>query len=151
MRVYVKMHTYNKTGKRISIILFPVLLASLFSILSGCTAESRIMPQMIKITSAQVTIAWDNPVINLRNGPFSITHYNIYYKEHHNWTWIYLDSIEYSETPEYTLYHEVIGNGMYDIAVSAVYSNSTESAYHSNLDQTATPFCGWYIYWIYNE
>lgn len=128
---------------------FLAVLTLFLLILSGCSLGSGRNSQELQVRSNKITIAWDPPVISMKYGPFSITSYNIYYREHGTQHWIFLDSTENIENWEFVIQHEILGNGKYDFAITAVYKSGLQSPYHSSLDPDAEPFYGWYINWTY--
>lgn len=102
----------------------------------------------IVIKGSSFTLAWDPGGPEIPNDPNRAVRYNVYYRVHGSSSWYLLIKIESSGSPECLITNEYIDYGRYDFAVSAVSEQGSESAFHSSLDRTANPFCGWYINWI---
>jgi hypothetical protein len=130
----------------IASVLVGSIVVALFS---GCAMhdpdffeEFVINGQAIEVHSQQdtVTIAWDPPATPVQA-------YRIYYREHGDVVWIYLDEVSATGSPEYVLHISQFGEGSYDFGVSAVDPSDTESDIHTSLDITADPTTGWYLNW----
>jgi hypothetical protein len=95
----------------------------------------------ILYTEDQLTLAWDPP-------PSDVTGYKVFYRPHSTGAWTLIEEIPATANPEYTLYYSDFGNGEYDFGVVAVDAETSESAMHTSLDDTAQPENGWYLSWI---
>ncbi len=104
--------------------------------------------------SDDIVLAWDpppEPQVNSEGEPILITSYNVYYRNHGDTVWVWLNNIEAVVNPRYTVNH--LGNGEYDFAVSTVGTVGTvelESAFHISIDKDAYPAGGWYLIWEKN-
>ena len=129
--------------------LFPVILFSVLFLVTGCRLVIGTSDALeIVVKGNQFTLAWDpgGPVIP--NNPGRVAAYNVYYRDHGSYYWRYLATIEDPNNPECLITDKDIDYGVYDFAVSAVGADGGVSAFHSSLDRTADPICGWYINWI---
>jgi hypothetical protein len=108
---------------------------------SGSTPDPDSGAEKVLCSAAEVTLAWDAP-------PSEIATYKIFYRSHESGSWILFEEIPADDNPEYTLYYGDFGNGDYDFGVVAVDTETSESAMHTCLDDTAEPECGWYLSWV---
>jgi len=96
--------------------------------------------QGFPVSGESFAIAWD----------YSETqpdYYNIYYREHGSFTWIFLGSTSSGSILEYTIDQALLPVGDYDFAVSSVIGIE-ESELHTSMDDNAIPATGWYIQWL---
>ena len=112
------------------------------------------------IRGSSFTLAWDAPV-TVNDSLSSIreicTGYRLYYREYYRdyivplGKWIFIAEIPYSRTPEFTIRSGDIPFGNLEFAVSAVYSDGSETAKHISTESSADPPTGWYVFWIETE
>ena len=108
-------------------------------------------PIRIAVKSPRLTLAWDPPETNIPHSPSYVTAYRIYYKEMQTSGWTFLDEIEASENPQYTVNHEDLRDGDYAFAIRSVGGGGAFSPLHTSLDWSADPITGWYVSWLKNE
>jgi len=101
--------------------------------------------------SSDLTLAWDPPLTDIPNRPTEVEKYQIYYREHGTSEWEILGDIPASSHPEYTVDHDLLGDGLYDFAIRAITQSGQASALHSSLDSNADPVSGWYVFWVNTE
>jgi hypothetical protein len=96
------------------------------------------------VTGDSVTLAWDPP----SPAPGSdVTAWRIYSRVHGTAGWTEVDEIPADEGTRYTITRGELGEGDFDLAVSAVDTLGRESAPHSSTDTDAWPVGGWYLRW----
>ena len=126
---------------------FFVIISILF-IITSCkffTYSSEAV--QIQVKSTDFTIAWDSSDY-IVIGSAAINSYRIYYRNHGENRWKFLDEIANIGNCEYKIMNSVLDYGIYDFAVSSVNKEGAESDLHTSLDTTADPVTGWYINWI---
>ena len=138
-------------------VKFQLFIACFFLLaLGGCrwlqdvnfvSADSR---QIVHL-SDQLTIAWDPPAVNIPGSQSEVAAYRIYYRKHGTAYWRSLDIIEASRHPQYTIKHEILGDGLYEFAISAISVKGGSSPLHSSLDINADPMGGWHVLWLKSE
>ncbi len=101
--------------------------------------------------SSQLTLAWDPPLTDIPNRPTEVETYQIYCREHGTSQWEILGEVPASTHPEYTVDHDLLGDGLYDFAIRAITQSGQASPLHSSLDSNADPVCGWYVFWVNTE
>ena len=129
-------------------LFFRLLVLILITLSSSCvffeyTSEAR----QIIIKSDSFTISWDSPEYKTDTLHSPITSYKIYYCPHHTNHWKLLGEAD-SISSKINITNDILGYGIYDIAVSSVDSFGFESRLHTSLDTTADPITGWYINWL---
>jgi len=99
--------------------------------------------QEIFYTKESITLEWDYTRDTL------VSSFNLYYKEHGRSLWTLLDSTATTttNTAEFTIEYNQLGEGSWDFGVSSVEYGGAESEIHSSLDPTASPDTGWYLTW----
>ncbi len=151
-------------GKAAKIVLV-LLLAGLFLYASGCTmymaaafknskAEGDLEeeeeeeegspaadPRQVAISGTEVTLAWDPP-------PSDVAVYRVLFRIHDTTSWYSLtDDLPAGPSPQYTVLHSAVDNGIFDFGVIAVNAEDAESSMHYSLQTTAQPNTGWYLVW----
>jgi hypothetical protein len=125
-----------------------VSLAILLSLtLSGCAFPSG-GSSPIMVTAKTITLEWDPPSVEFLFGPLAIPFYHVYIRHHGSPNWIFCGQVTATANPQIQLHHSDYGNGTYDFAVSAVDTLGQESALHTSLDASASPYGGWHIDWV---
>lgn len=98
-----------------------------------------------------LTLAWNPPLSDIPNRSLEVIGYQIYYREHGNYSWRLLGEVPASANPEFTLNKSELGPGVFDFAVSSVTESGSISPLHSSLDSNADPVSGWYVLWAESE
>ena len=125
----------------------PVLLMLL--ILASCSLFKQVDdPLSILIQGDHFTLAWDDDFSSIAGNANRAVSYRVYYRPHGSYYWRFLDETVASGSPRLIISSEYLDFGIYDFGVSAINGSGSESSIHSSLDNTADPFCGWYINWI---
>ena len=116
------------------------------SIFSSCAMPTiskftvdEVLEEFFKTTDS-VTVVWTH------DDQSAIDSYNLYYKNHGESDWIQLNTAPISKNlPLYRIEYDSLGDGLWDIGVSAL-DEVSESEIHSSLDSDAEP-SGWYLLW----
>ena len=118
-----------------------------FQDINFVSADSRRIVHL----SDQLTIAWDPPAVNIPGSQSEVAAYRIYYRKHGTAYWRSLDIIQARSHPQYTIKHEILGDGLYEFAISAISVKGGSSPLHSSLDINADPIGGWHVLWLKSE
>ena len=98
-------------------------------------------PSGLTSSAAEVTLAWDPP-------PSSIQAYKLFFRIHDTSSWLSLiDNLPADPSPQYTVQHIAVGDGIFDFGVKAVNAEAAESNMHISVETTAQPDTGWYLVW----
>ena len=98
----------------------------------------------ILVSGDSFNLAWDpSPPV-----PESeVTTWRIYFRAHGTVGWAELQEMSADEGAQCTITRDELGDGDFDLAVSAVDTLGRESVPHSSTDPNAWPIGGWYIQW----
>jgi len=155
----------GKSKKYLGILVFVLLILFLFGCpmytavgfkyaeASGGTEDGQIEgtdPVPVEVYGSEVTLAWDPP-------PSEVEEYLVFFRIHTTGTWYELTvppestPVPAVPSPEYTVNHSWVENGVFDFGVTAVSPapDEEESPRHSSLDITAQPDTGWFLIWNY--
>lgn len=112
----------------------------------GCSLSSNNGPLMVEASGESITIGWEPPSPVLSG---KIDYYSIYVKDHFDGSWVFLKDVGNSGEEEITvqLQKQNIPYTYIDIGIRSHYKDGSKSELHSSLDNTASPACGWYVYW----
>ena len=136
--------------KNISLVQILLTITSAVFIITGCQYSS--VPVQIVSDDDYIELKWDPPSSDKLNRFGDVVYYKISYKTHNSDTaWKCLDLILAEENPSFTVYNRDIGNGAFDFAITAIYSNNRQSVIHTSTDVFADPPGGWYLLWMRPE
>ena len=71
----------------------------------------------------------------------------VYYKKNDS-GWVFLGEVSAEENLNFKIYHSDVGDGLYEFAIRAIYSNELNSSLHTSKDLNANPIGGWCLLWI---
>jgi hypothetical protein len=132
------------------LLLILLVITSAIFIMTGCQYSNT--PVQIVSNNDFIELKWDPPSSDKFNKFGNVEYYKICYKTHTIETvWKCLDLIPAENNPSFTVYNSDIGNGAFDFAITAIYSDKRESLIHSSTDLLADPPGGWYLLWIRSE
>ncbi|MFW5880734.1 MAG: fibronectin type III domain-containing protein [Spirochaetota bacterium] len=97
--------------------------------------------QPVNVTGSSFTLAWDD-----RDPGDPVASYNVYYRSHGSYEWIYLGTTG-DATTSYEVTTSLLDHGSYDFAVTAVSESGEESEPHTSLCDDADPETGWFVEW----
>lgn len=95
----------------------------------------------VPVAAESFTLAWDAPAGH------SPAHYRLYYRGRGQYHWMPLQEIAAQAEPQFTVTRDVLDFGIWELAVSAIATDGTESALHSSMADDAQPVSGWYVQW----
>lgn len=113
--------------------------------------EATYDPMEIILKGESFSLSWNDESRRIPNNPRQAVSYRVYYRIHGTIYWRLIKEIEANGEPRITVTSEDLDHGVYDLGVSTIDVYGKESVIHSSLDNTADPFCGWYINWIGSE
>jgi hypothetical protein len=99
----------------------------------------------------ELTLAWDPPVTDIPGRPTEVSAYQVYVQQQGSSYWRFLGEVPASRHPEYTVEHDLLGDGLYTFAVRAITASGQASALHASTDSSADPVCGWHVLWHSTE
>jgi len=132
--------------KKITRTLILLLFSTQFISCDMVMATSEYLEIVVKGDS--FTISWDDDSMKISSKLIRAEKYKIYYRIHGTSEWNFLGETLADPTPEFLIKSSELDFGKYDLGVCSVNNQGRESVIHSSLDQTADPFCGWYVNWI---
>ena len=124
----------------ITIVLFSIIY------LYGC--QNFYEPMQILSHAEYIVLEWVPPSINEKSEFLNVESYMLYYRKVYNGGWVFLGEAPPAKILNYTVYHSDLGDGLFEFAVRAVYSNTLKSSLHTSSDQYADPLGGWFLLWI---
>ena len=134
--------------KMIRVIKIAFLIGFVTLFLISCPQFQPAKPLQVFVKGESFSLLWDDDANLIPNNPGKAVSYNIFYRVHGDLDWQLLSKIDADSRPGINISNEDLSYGVYDFGVSSVGVSGEESDIHSSLDNTADPFCGWYINWI---
>lgn len=124
------------------LVMGPFVIVTMYAcVLPNCTVfleEGK--SEMVTVSADQIVLLWDPPAS-------AVDHYTVYFRIHGTPDWVVLGDAAADPQPQFTVKHSDVGDGEFDFAVVAVDASAQMSAYHTSLDNTASPETGWYVSW----
>ena len=102
----------------------------------GDPSPPTVEPTLITVQGEEFTLAWNESLT---------TEYRVYQRPHGSAVWALLATV--TDVSQLTIDTGMLPYGEYDFAVTAV-GEGSESGFHTSLDGTADPSCGWYLEWV---
>ena len=139
-------HIKRRKTYALNLLLFILLLTTCSRLSSPFFINHNNCPREIIIYEDYFNLEWDNPAELQQTN--SILLHKIYIRKHGDIDWQLVKEIDSGVKTSCIIRGDEFEPNKYDIGVSFVTTDGTESAIHSSLDKTASPPTGWYIFWI---
>ena len=138
----------GKTQCPVSAVALAVALAAMVA-LAQCVLPGTSSAESVEyvVKSDRIVLAWDPPPSG-SFGPTAPVKYAVYYRPRGESDWVLLGEVDATESPEFTVWHEGLGNGLWEFGVRTMAAEGRTSLLHSSVDETASPFGGWHVHWI---
>ena len=120
------------------------VIAAVLSLAVSCSLGPMPGALMLRVGGPSLTLAWDPAT----PGSEAVAGYSVWYRRFSAPYWTLLGEIPAYRSPQYTVSHDRLGDGLFVFAVSSIATAGGHSFLHSSLDWTASPMSGWYVSWM---
>ena len=129
-----------------TITLYSFIAGLFIVVITGCQYANG--PQKIVTNAATIDLQWETSTFEHDTAYTRINTFSIFYRIRGELEWTLIGQIPAISNPVFTIYHDNLGNGTCEFAVSAVDMRLQSSPLHTSVDRTAIPSTGWYLHWM---